>query len=303
MAPLATLLEQALASRPNAAAMAGGNAFEDAESRAGLERLLASALAEGRAAWPTFRVSDAAFVAYLAQHLPDAGLEAAIEALLPVDLYLAVACVGGNAEAIQVLDKMLLQPAAAEAARSYRGGLEAAELLQAVREKVLVRQPTNEPKLATYAGRAPLSSWVRVVAIHAAVSASRRLRPTETLDEVSEGLAEVVAADVELGHLETRYASEFKAAFHDAIARLDERDRTMLRMHVLDHLGIDELCKIHGVHRATAARWLVRIREALFEWTKESLRIRLSLDEEEFEGIVHALLSRLDVSLERALTA
>jgi len=290
MGSLATLFADALPLERRAAVLEAPN----------IEAVLASKVEEGRRAWPSFVVTDDAFVRHAAKHHGPGDLEPAIEALLGADLYLAVACIEGNAAALAALDATALRPAAAEAVRTYRA-LEAAELEQVVREKVLVGRAGEESKLASYAGRAPLSSWLRVVAVHAAVSMTRRLKPNDTLDEATEVLASVVAGDIELAHLEVTYAAQFKASFHEALARLDERERTLLRMHVLDHVGIDDLCKLHNVHRATAARWLVRIREALFANTRTSLRERLRLDEDEFESLVGAMLSRLDVSLERAL--
>jgi RNA polymerase sigma-70 factor (ECF subfamily) len=72
-------------------------------------------------------------------------------------------------------------------------------------------------------------------------------------------------------------------------------------MHVVDGLGIDELGRIYNVHRATAARWLVRIREALFAGTRSALAKHLDLGETEFASLVGVLLSRLDVSVQRVL--
>ena len=272
----------------------------DARAAGALDEQLARALREGRAAWPSFEVADDAFVRHAAKHVGLGDLQAAVASLLAADLYLALGCVEGQAAAIAALDAAAIRPAAADAVRTY-SALEAAELAQVIREKVLVARPGESPKLASYAGRAPLTSWLRVVALHAAVSLTRRIKPNDTLDEAAEVIASVVTGDLELAHLEATYAAEFKAAFHDALGRLQERERTLLRMHVLDHVGIDDLCKMHGVHRATAARWLARIRETLFAETRQGLRARLHLDEEELESLLGALLSRLDVSLERAL--
>ena len=272
----------------------------DAHASTALEGLLARALAEGRAAWPGVTVADDTFVRHAAAHAGPGDLEAAIAALLAADVVLTLGCVAGQPAALTALDAIAIRPAAADAARTYRS-IETAELAQVIREKVLVGKAGEAPKLASYAGRAPLASWLRVVAVHAAVSLTRRLKPNDTLDEAAEVLASVVTGDLELGHLEATYAADFKVAFHEALAGLEERDRTLLRMHVLDHVGIDDLCKMHGVHRATAARWLVRIRETLFAATRTALRAKLGLDEDEFESLVGALLSRLDVSLARAL--
>ena len=66
-------------------------------------------------------------------------------------------------------------------------------------------------------------------------------------------------------------------------------------------LGIDHIGKVYDVHRATAARWLTRARESLFEMTRSHLRAELGLDDDEFQSLVRLVRSRLDVSVCRIL--
>ena len=218
------------------------------------------------------------------------------------DMLLARACLAGDSAAIARLDATIISPMVAETARSHRD-VDPAELRQVVRERILVGTSEGGPKLATYEGRAPLSAWVRIVAVRSAMTMLRRTKRTETLDDERDDavLLGALSDDVELAHLRSEYQSQFKDAFHEAIKALPDQDRVVLRLHVVDGLAIDEIGRIYNVHRATAARWLVRIREALFAGTRSQLARRLDLGETEFASLVGILLSRLDVSVERVL--
>ncbi|MFY0535383.1 hypothetical protein [Nannocystis pusilla] len=52
------------------------------------------------------------------------------------------------------------------------------------------------------------------------------------------------------------------------MAELDEQARNLLRQHLLDGLSIDQIAGLQRVHRATAARRLVRVREDLAQRTR-----------------------------------
>jgi RNA polymerase sigma-70 factor (ECF subfamily) len=82
---------------------------------------------------------------------------------------------------------------------------------------------------------------------------------------------------------------------------LPSTDRGILRLHLLERLNIDEIAALHDVHRATAARWLTRIRHHIGEHTREALRARLRLDASELDSLLRAVDSRLDLSLSRIL--
>jgi RNA polymerase sigma-70 factor, ECF subfamily len=56
-----------------------------------------------------------------------------------------------------------------------------------------------------------------------------------------------------------------------------------------------------GVHRATAARWLARVRHRLQQETLDRLAARLRLGTHEVESVLRLIRSELDVSLTNAL--
>ena len=110
-------------------------------------------------------------------------------------------------------------------------------------------------------------------------------------------------ADPEILHLRAQYAAEFEAAFHDTIRTLDARDRNLLHLHFIDGLTTDQIGLTYGVHGATAARWIGRARQTLFDGTKKVLADRLRLTHSEFHSLMGLLLSQLDVSIRHLLLA
>jgi RNA polymerase sigma-70 factor (ECF subfamily) len=248
-------------------------------------------LARARARWPGITGGAERFV----EAVSDADLETD-------DLYLACACADGDAAAIAAfdtycgpaLDRVVASVGATPAQR--------ADLVQAVRERLLVAPAGGgAPRIASYSGRGTLISWARVVATRVAKDQLPKARrePAAEDDEI----ANLIASDddPEIGYLKRLYRHEFKLAFEAALAELSDRERLVLRQHTLDGLSLDELAKIHDIHRATAARWIERAREALQHATQQQLVDRLQLSGRELASIIRLISSQLDVSLHRLL--
>jgi RNA polymerase sigma-70 factor (ECF subfamily) len=71
----------------------------------------------------------------------------------------------------------------------------------------------------------------------------------------------------------------------------------------VDELNVDQIGALFRVHRATAARWVVRAREALFDDTAKRLAEALGVLPEQLTSILDAVRSHVDVSLLRVLGA
>jgi RNA polymerase sigma-70 factor (ECF subfamily) len=156
--------------------------------------------------------------------------------------------------------------------------------------------------IAGYSGRGDLRAYLRAVAVRQAL---RRLEreggpPGAEKDEV---LAMVPAAgdSPELGLLVERCRDEVRAAFGLALTALSPRERTILRQHYADALTIDQLGRLHGVHRATCARWIEAARAGLLRRVRRHLRDALRLDDRELDSLIGLVRSRLDLSLSRLL--
>jgi RNA polymerase sigma-70 factor (ECF subfamily) len=112
-------------------------------------------------------------------------------------------------------------------------------------------------------------------------------------------------ANPELQAIREQQRSMLKDAVETAIAALPIHDRTVLRMSIVDNLPIDDIGRAFDVHRATAARWLERIRVELRTATMRALRSALASPQHEAEltSICRALDSQLAISFPRLLAS
>lgn len=270
---------------------------------AGAADALRTLLDASRAAWPGVDLDDAAFVARIGETLGAApsSLAAALAALHGPDLYLATACARGDAKAMGALDRHFLAdiPSAVGKMRLSKSSVD--DLVQVVRQKLLLGNEDGRPKIADFAGRGPLDSWVRVVAVRAALSLLRK-RTHEILpgdDALMD--ARGTAHNPELDLIRARHKDSFKGAFQAALQALSPEDRTTLRLHFVEGLNIDQIGSIYRVHRATIARRIARSREALLEDVRRRLSDTLRLSPQEFDSLVGVIRSQFEVSLERLL--
>jgi RNA polymerase sigma-70 factor (ECF subfamily) len=256
-------------------------------------------IAAARAAFPEIAVDDDAFAAFAAARVCEApDLALALRQIPAGDLLLACGCAAGDAKAQASFDHLLDEvEAAAIAVRAPADTVD--EVKQMLRAQLLVARGDRPPAIAGYAGRGSLRAWLRITATRELVrQIKKQLRdvPLEQaiLDQPGEG-------DPVLERLKAQYRAEFAAALGEALLDLDARERTLLRLSVLDQLGIDEIGAIYAVHRATAARWLVKAKAALVDATQKRLAGRLRLEEEEVTSVIRMIQSKLDVSVERLL--
>lgn len=254
-----------------------------------------------RARRPSFAVppggAQAALLA-LVEKAPDP--VATLAGLHADDLYLAFACAQGDAAALAEFDARVLLPAVRAAADVDGSPDFADEVAQAVRSRLLTAGAGQAPRVATYAGRAPLESWTRAVALRAANSLRGAARAERTV--VDDRLAELASGDTaerDLMHAELR--REFRACFGAALASLDGRSRGVLRLHVIEGVTLDGLATAYGVHRATVARWLATARSALLKRTRARLAVLLHVPPEEVDSLIEQARSRLDISISRFL--
>jgi RNA polymerase sigma-70 factor, ECF subfamily len=260
------------------------------------DSLATSAWSAGRRRWPQIELELAAFERWIAE-LPSEAVEKYAD-----DLFLASACGHGDAAALRVFEEQLLAPAQAaiDASETFVD-----EATQRVRTHLLVADPTGQPKIASYAGRGPLRAWVSVSAARVALM---MVRSTRRAKEVAEpDWTDVMSAtptdNPELDLLKRQHAAAFGVALSEAALELEPRLRSVLRMHFIDDLSIDEIGAIYAVHRATAARWIQRAREVLFHATRARLAARLQLSSAELDRITALVQSQLDVSLSQLLPA
>jgi RNA polymerase sigma-70 factor (ECF subfamily) len=265
-----------------------------------LTAALRTAIDDARRAWPDVDLPDEPFVAHLAARVrPDEDVTAALASLKIADLYLACAAGRGDAAAVAAFEQTLLARVGHFIARVDTSPHFVAEVTQALRIKLFVGSD-GRGRLSQYSGRGALGSWVCAAALRTAYDL-RRQESRHAHDH--DGDLDVLAAsdDAELELLRARYRDDFRAALRDAIAALDTRARTLLRLYFLERLTMEQIGTIYRVHETTALRWISHARETVIEQVRATIKKKLQLSASECEELMGLLSSRLDVTVRRLL--
>jgi RNA polymerase sigma-70 factor (ECF subfamily) len=212
------------------------------------------------------------------------------------DLAWARALAVGDRDALLRYEQELVPMVAAQLRRRGHTADQIADLQQTLRARLLVGDGSG-PAIAGYTGTGRLRGWVLVAALRESVRVRRRAQREPAVDDdalialADRGDAPPTTLDKE------RYRVAFAAAFRATLAALAPRERNLLRMHVIDGLSIDEVGALHGVHRATAARWIERAREAVSRGVRHDLMQQFGTDPFEADELLRWVQSRIDLSL------
>jgi RNA polymerase sigma-70 factor, ECF subfamily len=266
-----------------------------------LPERLADVLAHARRTWPGLTPDAHDFVRCLARGVQ--GHEdpaAALGQLHAADLYLARACVQGQPAALAAFDQQILRPLEPALAAIDPQPAFADEVRQVLRQRLLVAEPGQSGKLATYVGSGPLSAWVRVAAVRVGVELQRRVRHEIPLDAVLELRTSLPAPERDL--LKGRFRDDFSRAFHEALAGLPNRERVLLRLYYQDGLTVQQMGAVYAVNASTISRWLTRARTGIVDGTRKALAARLAMAEPEIDSLLD-LAQSLELSLGNFLKA
>ncbi len=249
-------------------------------------------IAEARTRWPGVAVDAARFTQRWAECWRDD-----VPPPHAVDLYLAIACACGDANALALFDQHFLSKVAAFVARVDRSPAFADEIRQRLRESLLVGK-SGRPGIATFSGRGALSSWVHVAALRTALD----LRRSEG-DVRESPTVEAFWADThpELGYIKERYRTDFRAAFAASLSALAPPERRLLRMHFVDGLSLSQIGTVEKLDKSNVSRRLATIRRAVLADMRERLKARLGIEESALDSLLDVMQSQLDISIERLL--
>jgi RNA polymerase sigma-70 factor, ECF subfamily len=217
------------------------------------------------------------------------------------DLYLALGCGRNDPEALRVLEESFLPGLHTHLSRS---GFDQTFREDVLQQLLLHLCTGDKPRILTYAARATLAAWLRVVTLRFAINMKQggQDAPKNGHDL---GLSCLVSDDA---NPELRLAIEsarplFQTALTQAMSKLSDRDTTLLRLFFLDGVTIDGVGQLYGVHRATAARWIAEIRQRILENIKRVLTQEFGVNASEFESFAFLVRSQLHLSLRRVLGA
>lgn len=234
---------------------------------------------------PHLHVPAGAFAQYAAARVLD---DTSFNQLNAADLYLACACalrLDGAAQRLAELHEKVLR----ETLRKALGDASLAdEATQVTFERML------SGKLTGYSGHGPLSHWLAVVGLRTGLELRGPASPQNVdWESLLEAPAEVSDPD-----LVRKFGREsVKRAIEEAVKSLSAKERTLLRLNVLEGLNIATLGQMYAVHRATVARWIAGAREQLLKETREHLRRTLKIEGAELESLLRLADSKLELSL------
>jgi RNA polymerase sigma-70 factor, ECF subfamily len=262
------------------------------------EARAAEAIAACARTWPDVRVAQAVVAERLARL--DASELGDLDDRRLAELCLVWACLTGDPAAQRILDRAIRGEAQRVVNELRKPAWLVDEVHQELGQRLLIAGKGGEPRLASYAGKAALGRWLGVAAMRTALNLTRRKEPEAALaDEVAASLV-----PPELAVVRQRYRAEVEAAIRAAFDALDTpRDRNLLRLYYLEHVGLEQLGQMFGVHGSTVSRWLTALRETIVEATRGYLAERLGPagNFAEIDSLIRAVQSDLDLTLSRIL--
>jgi len=256
----------------------------------------------GRDAWPGVEVEPDDFTRYVRDRLArDEDLEAALGSAHIEDLYLACACAQGNPRALEAFERDFLSNVPSFVRTVDESPAFADEVKQLLRKKLFVSETDSRAKILDYTGTGPLGGWLRVAAIRTARDqrrSSQRRAPIEREHGIE---LRPPAPDPELQYLKSRYASEFRDAFHATLSGLSAKERNVLCLYFLDGMSSTRIGALYKVEGATVRFWLKKSRENILNEMRRLLSERLRIDASELESLIVMVQSQLDLSISKFL--
>lgn len=210
------------------------------------------------------------------------------------ELALAQACARGEPDALGRLEREYLPRVRVAVERLDARPAFVDDALQALRQKLLVGPA---PRIAEYAGTGPLVSWLRAAAVRTALNLKRPHAREEQADDDALLALPLSGPTPELALLVERHRPAFKAAFRAALGTLEPKERTLLKLQVVDGLSLERIGVIYAVNKSTVSRWLGSAHAQLVEETKARLKAELSLSGGELESLVRAMRSGIELSV------
>lgn len=263
------------------------------------DEIISSLIAKAEAEHPDVPVPRERFAALLARCVNASGSQPLEPSQLHVaDLYLACGYGLGIETAQSRVESQHFSRIKRRLDRMKVPPSNTAEILQELRCRLV---EMNEPGFsgAAYSGRGSLGGWLFIAAVRIADRRSERTQHELTEHDGALDAADRLLSviDPEMEHRVQSYKATFEAAMHEGLAALSRRERNLLRFHFLERLSIDRLAEIYQVHRATAARWVLRAQQHLAEEARSRFIARIPTAENSMPRLLELIRSKLDLSL------
>ncbi|MDB4983760.1 MAG: putative DNA-binding regulatory protein [Myxococcales bacterium] len=268
-----------------------------------LEAGLVAACARARRALPALALTDEAFARHLGRAVAAETDEPLtdLEALQLEDLFLAGACLARTDGALDAFEARCGERIRAALAANIASPEARGEVAQRLRDAVFVGTVDTPPKLASYSGRGPLDRWSAIVAQRLALMMMRSESTGRRAHERASLEAAILPGEPEIELAKEQYRSQFEEAFTEALGILNEKDRLLLRLHLVSGVSVEGIGKMYQVSQSTASRWLASAREAVATEVQRLLADRLSLARSEMASLARIVASQIDLSMSRLL--
>jgi RNA polymerase sigma-70 factor (ECF subfamily) len=229
------------------------------------------------------------------------------------DLFLALACAGGNERAWWEFDQQHRGYMERVARHLAKTDVDAQEVIDAVYVELYgtrVVDGERVAKFATYSGRGSIRGWLRTVIWHSLVDLHRAGHDEVSLDEMTESVGEGAAhasfakppTDGESRMIDEitqdRYRAATVNAIRSAFEKLDAHERLLLLYYHVENLKLREIAKLcenedsplrgwfqrktqtresgGRTHESTVMRWLEKTYARVLELFKAELKERHS---------------------------
>jgi RNA polymerase sigma-70 factor, ECF subfamily len=268
-----------------------------------LTSALERAYAAARAAWPSVVVTAERFAAEVARRLGAELSPSRLTSMCAVDVYLAIACLDGDEQAIRILEREYLIEVDHAARKTGATDEQAIDVRGHLHRVLFVAEPGRGAGLAEFNGRGDLRGYLKVIATRELIRVVSRGRREHTIEPLLDSLSLDLnlARAPELSLMRARYGSIISQVMRAAVEELEERQRALLRYSLVGGWSIDRIAALYGIHRATAARWLAAARDALADSMRAKISAQLVMPVDDVDSIVRLVRSQIDVSLARIL--
>lgn len=254
--------------------------------------------------WPSTWINAPRFERHIAERIgaeeEHALVVEQLKSLHAADLYLACACSEGNPDATRAFAETYFDDISLIKRRFPNVSSGADDIRQDLSIKLFV---APAPKVLQYSGKGELRGWFRAVVVRTMLdlSSAPSAREVSTSCDFFECTLDASSGGPEDRLVRETYRTELRAALGTAFERLSHREKNMLRYVFVEHLTLNQIAAIYGMHRATIARWLEAAQSVLAHYLREALAAKLGVSDTQFESILRAAMSGIEITLERHL--
>ncbi len=270
--------------------MANGPNFSELLG-AGTQAELDARFDEARSTWPGVDLSASDFAKHVKRHAAS-GVPAHLS-----DLYLACAVGQQNRIALEAFERHFMSHVGSYLVRVTVDKDLVAEVKQKLRQAVVIGE-TSGPKILEYSGAGALGGWLRITAVRTALNLVRGAAQTEALEPDH---APIVVLDPELSYVKAQAQHLFRDAFTRAVELLEPSERSLLRLHYVEGLTMDQLSRMFQTPRSTIARRVEAVRKDILSGTERLLTEAHRLTPSEVNSLLTGARSHLQLTMSQFL--